>query len=161
MRPALLVLGLSGLFLVLVLAVNLATLLLSRAVQREREFAVSRALGANPAALVRATLFEAGMLGAIGGAGATLAAAWGIKVLLALAPVDLPRRDSIAVDWRVAIAIITVGALLGFLAGAAPAFWASRASLATLLRNAAMRGGGQGRLRRALVVAQVALCLVF
>ena len=60
-RPACTVLGLSAVFLLLVLAVNLATLLLARAVQREREFAVSRALGAN-LALVRATLTEAGLL---------------------------------------------------------------------------------------------------
>ena len=159
-RPALVVLGLSGVFLVLVLAANLATLLLARAVQREREFAVSRALGANPMALVRATLFEAGLLGGIGGAGASLAALWATRALVALTPLDLPRRESIAVDWRVAAAVIGVGALLGLVAGAAPAFWASRATLATLLRNAAVRGGGHGRLRRSLVVIQVALCLV-
>lgn len=159
-RPALVVLGASGVFLVLVLAVNLATLLLSRAVQREREFAVSRALGADPMALVRATLFEAATLGAIGGAGGAIVAAWGTKLLVALAPVNLPRREAVVVDWRIAIAITAIGALLGLAAGSAPAFWASRATLATLLRNAAVRGGGQGRLRRALVVAQVALCLV-
>jgi len=159
-RPALVVLGASGVFLVLVLAVNLATLLLSRAVHREREFAVSRALGANPVALVRATLLEPVLLGAIGGAGATLVAVWGTRALLALAPAELPRRESIAVDWRVALVVIAVGALLGLAAGVAPATWASRARLATLLRNVAVRGGGQGRLRRSLVVAQVALCLV-
>ena len=159
-RPALFVLGLSGVFLVLVLAVNLATLLLSRAAQREREFAVSRALGASSAALVRATLFEAGLLGAIGGVGATFVASWGTRMLIALAPVDLPRRESIAVDWRVAFAIIAIGTLLGFAAGAAPAFWATRSTLATLLRNAAVRGGGHGKLRRALVVVQVALGFV-
>lgn len=159
-RPALVVLGMSGLFLVLVLAVNLATLLLARAVQRDREFAVSRALGANSIALVRATLMEAGVLGAIGGAGAALAAVWGTRAIVALAPLDLPRRESIVVDWKVALAVVVIGALLGIVAGAAPAWWASRASLATLLRNAAVRGGGQGRLRRALVVVQVALCLV-
>jgi putative ABC transport system permease protein len=159
-RPALLVLALSGVFLVSVLAVNLATLLLSRAAHREREFAVSRALGANPSALVRATLFEAGFLGAIGGAGASLVAMWGTRVLVALAPVDLPRRESIVVDWRVGLAIVAIGALLGFAAGIAPAFWAARSALSTLLRNAAVRGGGQGRLRRALVVVQVALCII-
>jgi putative ABC transport system permease protein len=158
--PALLVLAFSGAFLVLVLAVNLATLLLARAAHREREFAVSRALGANPSALVRATLFEAGILGAFGGLGATLVASWGTKMLIALAPVDLPRRESIAVDWRVGLAIVAIGALLGFVAGVAPAFWAARSTLSTLLRNAAVRGGGQGKLRRALVVAQVALCIV-
>jgi hypothetical protein len=50
--------------------------------------------------------------------------------------------------------------VLGVLAGASPAAWASRSSLASILRNAAVRGGGRGWLRRALVVVQVALCLV-
>jgi putative ABC transport system permease protein len=159
-RPALVVLGLSGVFLVLVLAANLATLLLARAMQREREFAVSRALGANGGALIRATLIEAGLLGAIGGAGASLVAVWGARALVALAPLDLPRRETIAVDWRVALMVTGIGALLGVVAGAAPAFWASRSTLASLLRNASARGGGRSRLRRSLVVIQVALCLV-
>ncbi|HEY4133567.1 MAG TPA: ADOP family duplicated permease [Gemmatimonadaceae bacterium] len=159
-RPALMLLGIAGVFLVFVLAVNLATLLLARIIQRDRELAVLRALGASPSALTRAALIEAGLLGTIGGVGAALAAIWGTRVLMALAPLDLPRRESIAVDWKVAVTIVGIGALLGLLAGLAPAFWASRASLATLLRNAAVRGGGKGRLRRALVVAQVGLCLM-
>ena len=159
-KPALLVLAASGVFLLLVLGVNLATLLLARAMQREREFAVSRALGADRGALVRATLLEAGALGALGAVGATLLAYWATRALVTLAPLDLPRRDTIAVDWRVAAVVLATGTLMGLLAGAAPAFWASRTSLATLLRNAAVRGGGRGRLRRALVVVQVGLCLV-
>jgi putative ABC transport system permease protein len=159
-KPALLVLAASGVFLLLVLGVNLATLLLARAMQREREFAVSRALGADRGALVRATLLEAGALGAFGAMGATLLAFWATRALVTLAPLDLPRRDTIAVDWRIAAVVLATGTMMGLLAGAAPAFWASRTSLATLLRNAAVRGGGRGRLRRALVVAQVGLCLV-
>jgi ABC-type lipoprotein release transport system permease subunit len=61
---------------VLVLAANLAALLLARVMQREREFAVSRALGANGVALVRAVLLEGGLLGAVGGASAALIAWW-------------------------------------------------------------------------------------
>ena len=159
-KPALVVLGASGAFLLLVLGVNLATLLLSRAMQREREFAVSRALGADRTALVRATLFEAGLLGAFGAAIATLVATWVTRGLVTLAPLDLPRRDSIVVDWRVAVVVIAAGTAMGVLAGTAPAFWAARTSLGALVRNAAVRGGGRGRLRRALVVLQVALCLV-
>ncbi|HEY4219166.1 MAG TPA: ADOP family duplicated permease [Gemmatimonadaceae bacterium] len=159
-RPALVVLGLSALVLIIVLTVNLATLLLTRAAHREREFAVSRALGANRAALVRATLAEAGILGALGGFGAAIIAIWGTRMLVALAPLDLPRRESIAVDWRIGMVVVAVGALLGLCAGVAPAFWATRSTLATLLRQAAVRGGGRGRLRRGLVVMQVALSLV-
>ena len=159
-RPALVVLGVSGVFLVLVLAANLAALLLARVMQREREFAVSRALGANGVALVRAVLLEGGLLGAVGGASAALIAWWATRALVALAPPDLPRRESIALDWKLALLITSVGAILGVLAGAAPAAWASRSTLSAILRNAAVRGGGRGWLRRALVVVQVALCLV-
>ena len=160
-RPALVVLGLAGVFLVLVLLLNLATLLLVRATQREREFAVSRALGANGLALTRATLLEGGVLGMLGGAGGALVAVWGTRALVGLAPVSLPRRESIVVDWRVAGVVIGVGALLGLLAGAVPAAWAARTRLATLLSNVGVRGGGaRARTRRALVVVQVALSLV-
>jgi predicted permease len=161
-RPALVVLGAAGALLVLVLAINMANLLLVRAGQRDQEFAVSRALGANPVALARATLLEAGLLGMLGGACGALVATWGTRALVALTPLDLPRRESIVVDLRVALVVVGVGTLLGLLAGAAPAVWATRTQLALLLRNAAVRGGGggQGRLRRAMVVAQVALSLV-
>ena len=67
-RPALVVLGFAGVLLVLVLMVNLASVLMARAAQREHEFAVSRALGANGGAVVRATMFEGGLLGLAGGA---------------------------------------------------------------------------------------------
>lgn len=159
-RPALVVLGLAGVVLVLVLAVNLASLLLVRAAQREREFAISRALGATPRALARATLLEGGILGMLGGACGALAAVWGTRALVALAPMDLPRRESIAVDWRIALAVTAVGLAMGVAAGAVPAFWVARAPLSSLLHNAAVRGGGHGRMRRAMVVVQVALSLV-
>ena len=161
-RQPLLVLGAAGALLVLVLAVNMATLLLVRAALREQEFAVSRALGANRVAIVRATLLEAGLLGMLGGVGGALVAVWGTHALVALAPPDLPRRETIAVDWQVAAVVVGVGTLLGLLAGVMPAVWATRAQLSTLLRNAAVRGGGgaHGPLRRAMVVVQVALSLV-
>jgi putative ABC transport system permease protein len=160
-RPALVVLGFAGGFLVLVLMVNVATLLLARASKREHEFAVSRALGANGATLMRATILEGGLLGAIGGIGGALVGIWGTRAFVALAPLDLPRRESIAVDWRVAAVVVGAGALLGLLAAMAPALWAARTSLASLLAAGAVRGGGgHQRMRRAMVVAQVALSVV-
>jgi putative ABC transport system permease protein len=160
-RPALVVLGAAGLVLVLMLMVNLASVLLARGAQREHEVAVSRALGANTIAIVRSTLLEGGLLGLAGGALGTLAAVWGTSALVALAPLDLPRREAIAIDWRIGATVIAVGGLLGLLAAAAPAVWAARTSLSSLLGGSAVRGGGgQGRWRRGMVVAQVALSLV-
>jgi putative ABC transport system permease protein len=160
-RPALVVLGAAGTLLVLVLTINLANLLLVRAAQRDQEFAILRALGADQFALFRATLLEAGFLGFGGGVCGLVAAWWATRALVGLAPLDLPRREAIHLDWRVALVVITISTALGLLAGAVPAVWATRSKLATLLRNASVRGGGaQGRLRRSLVVAQVALSLV-
>jgi putative ABC transport system permease protein len=160
-RPALIVLGAAGLVLVFMLMLNLASVLLARAAQREHEVAVSRALGANTIAVVRSTLLEGGLLGLAGGALAALAAIWGTSALVALAPLDLPRREAIAIDSSIAAAVIAVGGLLGVLAAAAPAAWGARASLSSLLAGSAVRGGGgQSRWRRGLIVAQVALSLI-
>src|SRR5262245_15841817 len=64
-------------------------------------------------------------------------------------------------DWRIGATVIAIGGLLGMAAAAGPAVWAARASLSSLLAGSAVRGGGgQGRWRRGMVVAQVALSLV-
>jgi predicted permease len=160
-RPALLVLGFAGLFVVLVLMVNLASVLLARAAQREHELAVARALGANGLVIVRTMLVEGSLLGLAGGAMATLAGIWGTNALVGMAPLDLPRREAVAIDWTVGAVIVGTGALLGLLAATVPAIWAAGASLSRLLASSAVRGGGgHGRMRRGLVVAQVALSLV-
>jgi hypothetical protein len=78
----------------------------------------------------------------IGGACGALVAVWGTRALVSLAPLNLPRRETIAVDWRIAAVVVGVGTLLGLLAGSLPAVWSTRAQLATLLRNVAVRGGG-------------------
>jgi putative ABC transport system permease protein len=160
-RPALLALAFAGIFLILVLTVNLASLLLARAAEREKEFAVSRALGGSGPAVVRATLLEGGLLGFIGGVAGVLIGIWGARLLVAIGPLDLPRRDTIALDPTIAIIVITAGIVLGFTAATVPAAWAARVSLGSLISASAVRGGASSsRMRRGLVVVQVALSLV-
>src|SRR5262245_6781059 len=160
-RPALLAMSFAGVFLVLVLTVNLASLLLARAAEREKQFAVSRALGASDPAMVRATMLEGALLGLIGGATGALVGIWGTRLLVTLGPLDLPRRETIALDWGIAVVVITVGILLGIVAAAVPATWAARVSLASLISGSTVRGGASsGRMRRSLIVVQVALSLV-
>jgi putative ABC transport system permease protein len=160
-RPALFALGLAGLFLLLVLTVNLSSLLLARAAEREREFAVSRAVGANGIAVVRAMLIEGSLLGFLGGSIGALIGVWGSRVLVALAPLDLPRREEIALDWSIAAIVIAVGVALGLAAASIPAAWAARISLASLMATSAVRGASApGRMRRGMIVVQVALSLV-
>ena len=160
-RPALVSLGAAGLVLLSMLVLNLASMLLARAAQREHEVAVSRALGANAIAIVRSTLLEGGLLGLVGGTFGALAAIWGTSALVALAPLDLPRREAISTDWGIAATVVAVGGLAAVLAATLPAAWAARTSLSSLLASSAVRGGGaQSRWRRGMVVAQVALSLV-
>ena len=160
-RPAVLALAAAGVVLALMLAVNLASVLLARAAQREHEIAVSRALGANDAAVARGTLIEGGLLGLLGGALGGLVAVWGTRALVTFAPLDLPRRDAIVLDSETAATVIGIGLALGLLAALAPALFAARSSLPTVLASSGLRGGGgQRRLRRGMIVAQVALSLV-
>jgi len=160
-RPALLAMSFAVVFLLLVLTVNLASLLLARAAEREREFAVSRALGASGPRVVRAIWFEGGLLGLMGGLAGALAGHWGIRLLVALGPADLPRRENIALDYSVAVVEVAAGVLLGLAAAALPALWTARVSLASLMSASAVRGSASsGRMRRALIVVQVALSLV-
>jgi putative ABC transport system permease protein len=160
-RPALMLLAAAGALLALMLMVNLGLILLARAAQREHEFAMTRALGARDIAVLRATLFEGGILGLIGGASGALVATGATRALVTLAPLDLPRRETIEMDWTIGFAIAVVGLVLGLLAAAAPATWAARATLASLLASSAVRGGGgHTRMRRAMIVGQVAISLV-
>jgi putative ABC transport system permease protein len=159
-RPVLLALGVAASLLIVALTVNLSSLLLARAAEREREFAVSRALGANGSAVVRAMVIEGAVLGLIGGVAGTLAGSWGARMLVTLAPLDLPRRDEIALDMSAAVVVSTVGLVLGVVAAALPAAWALRASLSSLLAARVRGAGGSQTLRRGIVVAQVALTVV-
>jgi putative ABC transport system permease protein len=155
------VLGAAGALLAIMLMVNLASVLLARAAQREHEFAVSRALGASDLTVMRATLLEGGLLGLIGGASGALVAVWATSALVALAPLDLPRRDTVGMDWTIALAMTGLGMVLGLLAATVPALWAARISLSSLLASSNVRGGGgHGRMRRGMIVTQVALSLV-
>lgn len=144
----------------LVLAIaclNLASLFLARAAQRQRESAIRAALGAGRGSLVRLYLVEALLLGAVGGGIGIGVAALATPVLRALdLPFDLPRLGSAALDARsIGFAVVlSLGAMVLF--GTAPAFAAARGSLVADLGRAAPRS----RVRGLLIAAQAALAVV-
>jgi predicted permease len=160
-RPTLLLL-LSAVSLVLLIAcVNVASLLLARAVSRERELAMRVALGASRGRLVRQCLTESGVLGLAGGVLGVLIAVAGVRPFLALWPGSLPRAEDVHLDWQVLLFAIGISLVCGFLFGLAPALRAPAHEIEQSLRGG-MRsvGGNSRRLHSGLVMAEIGLAVV-
>ena len=162
-RPAILSLMGAVAFVLLIACANVANLLVVRASARSRELAVRAAIGASRANLVRQMLAESLVI-AVGGTvlGIGLARA-GVQLLLRLAPRDLPRLDSVAIDPAVLAFAVAAGLMTAVLCGIVPALRASRADVMDVLRevggrSTGLRGGR--RLRHTVVVVEVALSFV-
>ncbi|HEV2245884.1 MAG TPA: ABC transporter permease, partial [Terriglobia bacterium] len=158
--PLLVLLAAIG-FVLLIACVNVANLQMTRAVARNREFAVRSALGAGRLRILRQMFAESVLLGLLGGACGLLLAYSGLQSLLALAPTDLPHAEHIALDhWALGFTALTA-LLSGILFGVAPAFRASRLDLNEGLKEGGERGiSRRHRLGPALASTEVALSLV-
>ena len=160
-RATLLILLAAVGFVLLIAAVNLASLMLARATTRERELAIRAALGAERARLVGQLFTESLILAAIGGLLGVFVARFGGQLLVAMASGQLPRAQEISLDGRVLAFTAIVSLLTGIAFGLVPAIRASSPALQETLR-AGSRGStiSSGGLRSALVVAEVALAMV-
>jgi predicted permease len=167
---ALLLVGVVGLVLLLA-CTNLASVLLARALDRGKEVAVRRALGATRGMLVRQLLVESALLG-LGGAAVGLVLA--LVLLRALVSIDLPLPygmkldlnfgidSTMLFDWRVLAFTAGAAVLTGTALGLVPALQGTRADLGLALKTDSRGSDGPGPLgwRNALVIAQVAMSLV-
>jgi putative ABC transport system permease protein len=146
----------------LIACANVANLLLVKATGRQQEFAVRAALGAGRERIARALLVEGVLLGLIGGVLGLGAAQGALRILVALAPSNLPRLAEVSLDPVVLGFALFVSLSSGLLFGVIPVLKYARAGIVTPLRGG--RGGSHTRERQlsqsTLVVAQVALALV-
>lgn len=150
----------------LIACMNLASMLLARAVARRNEIAVRFALGASRRRIIRQLLTESVLLSTIAGIAGILFAVWLLDLLMAFMPA-LPEGVRLALDlqldWRVVVYTIAISTLTGVFFGLAPALQSSKADVSTVLKDDSTVATGRyrkSRLRMSLVVAQVAFSLL-
>ena len=148
--------------IVLITCVNVANLLLVRAVGRRQESSVRLALGASRFRMVRQFLTESMLLAAAGCAAGVLLGRILMEVLVALAPASIPQIQAVSMDWRVFAVCTGVATVIGLAFGVAPAWQASQTRPVDALKTTARNTGGksQARWRTSLTVAEVALSMI-
>ena len=154
-------------FVLLIACANVANLLLARATLRKREISIREALGAGRARIVRQVLTESVLLALGGGALGLFIGYFGVRTLLAVNPVTIPRigenAGTIPFDWRILAFTLAISVATGILFGLVPAFKASRSDLTSTLKESGSRAGTgfrQNKTRSLLVVTEMALAMI-
>ena len=162
-RPLLRTLFLAVSIVLLIACVNVAGLLLVRALRRRREYAVRLALGARSGVIIRESVFEGLLLSTAGGLLGLGFAAIAIRTTLNLLPESMPRVDSISMDGTVAMFAVLLAVVTGAVCSLMPASAALRTNLTENLKEGEGSGtasASHGWLRSALVVSEIAIALV-
>jgi putative ABC transport system permease protein len=154
--------GAVGLVLLIACA-NVASLLLARGEERQREFAIRCALGASGSRILRQLMTESLVLAALGGGCGVLLSRWLIQLIVGLSGNNLPRREQINISPSVLMFAVGISVLTALLFGLAPALQKTRLNLQDVLKegvHAATAGNTRQYFRRALVVTQIAVAFV-
>jgi predicted permease len=160
--PLVILLAAVGLVLLIACA-NVASLLLVRSGGRTREIGVRAALGATRSRLIRQLVTESAVLSLVGAALGIFVATWMLRAAVHFYPANLPRAEQIGIDFRMVMFSGALAITTGILFGLVPALRASSPDLAGTMREGgrtATAGVGASRLRAALVVGEIALCIM-
>jgi putative ABC transport system permease protein len=162
-RPAMLFLLGAATFLLLIACANVANLLLVRAMSRQKEVAIRKALGASRRRLIRLFLTESVLVALMGGVLGSLLAFWGINILIALSPGNIPRIGEARLDMLALGFTLAVSLLTGIIFGLAPAVEASNPDLNESLKEGGKnpsQGVSNARIRSLLMVSEVSMALI-
>jgi predicted permease len=162
-KPALLLMLVTVGMLLLIACANTASLLLARASGRGREISVRAALGAARGRIVRQLMTESVLLFVAGGLLGVGIAYWAVPALIAMTPPGYLPAQQVTIDGRVLLVTLALSLLTGVLFGLAPALSLSRHDLVEAFKEDGTRttAGRRSRwLRHALVVAEIAICLL-
>jgi putative ABC transport system permease protein len=162
-RPLLRTLFFAVSIVLLLACLNVAGLLLVRAIRRRREYAVRLALGARSSVILRESAAEGLLLSVVSSVLGLAFAAAAIRATLHLLPESMPRIDSISIDGNVVTFALLLALATGALCSLAPAFAALRTNLIESLKEGAQTGSGAAShtwLRSALVVSEIAIAMV-
>jgi putative ABC transport system permease protein len=165
-RPILLVLLAAVGFVLLIACANVASLLLTRSLARQKEVAIRSALGANRWRVIRQLLTESLLLSLAGGAAGLLIAYWAVPALVAALPQNqlnaMPFLNSLSLNAGILAFSFALSLITGLVFGLAPALQSSRLDLNEVLKEGGRQtsGGASHRLRSAMVVTEIALAVV-
>jgi putative ABC transport system permease protein len=171
-RLALLILLGAVVVVLLIACANVANLLLARAAARQRELSIRAALGASRGRVIRQLLTESVILAGIGGVLGLFLGGIGVRALLLLKPVNIPRLADTSelqsafamIDWRIALFTVALSVLTGIVFGLVPALQISKPDIAGTLKDAAGRSSTGARrhgfVRKLLVASEMGLAVV-
>ena len=162
-RQALLILFAAVGLVLLIASANVANLSLARGCEREREFAIRSAIGADRSRIIRQLLLESLLLATLGCVGGLLLAVWGVDLIVAFNPGDIPRIEQVSLNGATLAFVSIVSLLTTLIFGLAPALQLSKPDLQSTLKDTgqtATANPARHRLRNSLVVAQIALAVV-